>query len=123
MNEIKLSIQSGVGFVGFLLGASFLVLVSILGIKIIPAYVENAEINHLLANVANDVEMQKASHREVRAALLKQASINNIKSIKPEDVEISNEGGRMVLNISYTARVPLVGNVSLIIDFKSTSGR
>ena len=91
--------------------------------KVIPAYIENAEINHLLVNVANDVEMQKASHRDIRAALLKQASINSIKSIKPEDVLISSDGGRLVLSVSYAAKIPLMNNVSLLIDFRSSSGK
>lgn len=113
--------QRGLSFSGFMLGAFILVLVSIVGLKLIPVYMQNAEINKLFAAIANDPDMQKASMRDIRASFTKRASIDNISAIKAEDIEIDVSSGRPVLSASYAVKVPLAGNISLYLDFNSAS--
>ncbi|MFA6971220.1 MAG: DUF4845 domain-containing protein [Gallionella sp.] len=113
--------QRGLSFTGFLLGAGILVLVSLVGLKLIPVYMQNGEINKIFVTIANDPEMQKASSREIRASFSKRASINNITVISAEDIVIDNSSGKLVLSASYAVKVPLVGNISLYLDFNSAN--
>lgn len=121
MNITMQKRQRGLSFTGFIFGAFALVLLSITGLKLIPAYMQYAEINNLFTAIANDPEMQKASIREVRASFNKRASIDNITAIKADDIEIDNVDGKPVLSASYFVKVPLAGNVSLYLDFKPSS--
>ncbi len=113
--------QRGLSFSGFILGAFMLVMASIFGLKLIPAYLQNAEITQLFIAIANDPDMEKIPPREIRAAFNKRASIDNITAIRAEDIEIENNGSKPVLRASYAVKVPLAGNVSLYLDFNPSS--
>lgn len=121
MNNLKH--QRGLSFSGFMLGAFILVMVSMLGLKLIPSYMQNAEIDKLFTAIASDPDMQKAPVREIRASFTKRASIDNITAITAEDIQMENDAGRLILSASYTVKIPLVANVSLSIDFKPSSAK
>ncbi|MBI3222872.1 MAG: DUF4845 domain-containing protein [Nitrosomonadales bacterium] len=115
--------QRGIGFSGFIFGAFLLVMVSMLAFKLIPAYMEYQKIKNTFVVLATDLEMQKASPRELQLAFGKRADIDDIHAVKAEDIEISNEGGKLVLSASYSVKVPLVANISLFLDFNPSSAK
>jgi hypothetical protein len=121
MNTAMLSKQRGLGFSGFLFGAAALVFASILGLKLIPAYMQDARIKNTFVVIANDAELQKASPRDIRMAFSKRADIDDIKAIQPDDVEIAKDGERLVLSASYDVRIPLFANISLYLEFNPSS--
>jgi hypothetical protein len=115
--------QSGLSFGGFIFGAFLLVLVSITGLKLIPAYIQNAQISSVFTVIAHDPDMQKASPREIRTSFEKRASIDNITAIKADEIEIASDGGNLMLSASYSVKVPLVGNASILVEFNPSSGK
>lgn len=121
MNRTMPGQQRGLSFFGFIFGAFILVLVSITGLKLIPAYMQDAQIKNLFVTIANDPEMQKASLSDIRMSFSKRASIDNITAIKVEDIDIASDAGKPVLSASYAVKIPLVGNVSLYLDFSPSS--
>jgi len=123
MNKAMPAKQRGLSFFGFIFGAVILVLVSITGLKLIPAYMEDMKISNLFTVIANDPEMQKASPRDIRMSFSKRASIDNISAINAEDIEIASSGGRLALSASYAVKVPLVANVSLYLEFSPASAK
>lgn len=123
MNKVMPAKQHGLTFMGFIIGAFILVLVSIVGLKLIPAYMESMKIKNIFTVIANSPEMQKASHKDIQGSFYNRASIDNITVIKPDDIDITNEGGRLVLSTSYAVKVPLAANVSLYLEFNLTSAK
>lgn len=123
MNKAMPAKQRGLSFSGFIFGAVILVLVATTGMKLIPAYMQDAEIGNLFTVIANDPEMQKASLRDIRMSFTKRASIDGINAINAEDIEITSNGGRLVLSASYAVKVPLVANISLYMDFSPASAK
>ena len=123
MNTAMPVAQRGLGFSGFIFGAFVLVLVSITGLKLIPAYMQDGAIKKIFAAITSDAEMQKAKPGEIRMSFNKRASIDNITAIKAEDIEITNDNGRLVLSASYAVKVPLAGNISLYLDFNPSSDK
>lgn len=123
MNAAMPAAQRGLSFSGFLFGAVILVLVSITGLKLIPVYIQNEQIKNLFVVIANDPEMQGASMRDIKLSFDKRASIDDIKAITADDIEIVKENGRLHLSATYTVKVPLAGNVSLLLDFNPTSAK
>lgn len=109
--------QRGMSFSGFILGIFILVLVSMLGLKLIPAYMENGEINKVFSEIANDPDMHSASPHDIRTSFSKHAVIDSITAIKAEDLDIAMDNGTPVLSANYEVKIPLVGNVSLLLDF------
>ncbi|HUW25611.1 MAG TPA: DUF4845 domain-containing protein [Gallionella sp.] len=121
MNTAMASKQRGLSFSGFMAGAVILILVSVTGLKLIPAYIQNATIKNVFVAVANDPEMQKASIRDIQMAYNKRSSVEDIRAITVEDIEIEKDAGRLVLSASYFVKIPLVSNISLYLDFNPSS--
>lgn len=121
MNTAMPGQQRGLGFMGFIMGAFVLVLASIVGLKLIPAYIQDATIKDLFVAVANDPDMQKATPANIRKSFSTRASVDNITAIKVEDIEIVSDQGKPVLSASYAVKVPLAGNVSLYMEFNPSS--
>lgn len=114
-------LQRGLGLSGFLFGAVLLVLFSIVGLKMVPAYIENAEVGKIMAAVAADPELQNAGIAEVKGEYVKRASIDDIRAIRADDLKIQQQGGQWLLSAHYTVSIPLLANVSLLLDFNPSS--
>ena len=115
--------QRGVSFGGFVFGAFLLVLFGITGLKLIPAYMQNAQIKNIFEAIAHDPDMQKATPHDIQASFDRRVSIDNITAIKASDIDISSDGGRPVLSARYAVKIPLGGNVSLYLEFNPTSAQ
>lgn len=121
MNTAISTQQRGLSFSGFIFGAFLLVLLIIFGLKLIPAYIQSVVINNTFKVIANDPDMQKATLPEIRNSFSKRASIDNITAIKPEDIDVSTDDGKLVLGANYTVTIPLLANASLLLEFKPSS--
>lgn len=115
--------QRGITFGGFVFGAFVLVVAGIFGLKLIPAYMQDAQIKNVFVAIAHDPDMQKASPRDIRNSFDRRASIDGIKSIKSDDIEISTDNGQLLLSASYSVKVPLSGNMSILMEFNPTSAK
>ena len=115
--------QRGISFGGFIFGAFLLVLFSITALRLIPAYIQNAQINSVFTAIAHDPDMQKASPRDIQNSFQRRATIDAITAIKSEDIDITSNGGRLVLSASYSIKVPLVSNASILLEFNPISGQ
>lgn len=113
--------QRGISLSGLLVWAVILILVSISGLKVAPAYIEFSTIKRNLAAMVKDIDMQTTSPSQIKIMFDKRAQIDSIKSINGQDIKINKENGRVVLNASYVVRIPLVSNISLQIDFQASS--
>lgn len=123
MNMAMPARQRGLSLSGLMVGSVVLILVSVTGLKLIPAYMENATITNLFTVIATDTELQNASPRDIRMAFIKRASVENVTAIKSDDIEITRDGGTLVLSASYSVKVPLVANISLFLDFNPSSAK
>jgi len=121
MNTVMPVQQRGLSFGGFVIGAFLLVLFVIIGFRLIPAYIQDAQIKNIFVAIAHDPDMQKATPHDIQASFDKRASIDDITAIKASDIDISSDGGMPVLSASYSVKVPLVGNISLFMEFNPSS--
>lgn len=123
MNRAMPAKQRGLSFSGFIFGAFLLILISTIGLKLIPAYMENVTIKNLFVTIANDPEMQGAAVGNIKMSFTKRASIENVRAITADDINIEKADGRLQLSASYAVKVPLVANISLYLEFNPTSGK
>lgn len=113
--------QRGVGVVGMILIAAAVIFVAVLGMKLVPPYIRNAQINQIFRTIVGDPSMQNATIREIKESFNKRANIEYITDMTGDDIEISKEGNSISLNASYEVKVPVVGNVSLLLEFNPSS--
>ncbi len=113
--------QRGMGFFGFIFVAVGLIFVAILGMKLVPPYVHNAQVASIFKTIATDPAMQTGTSKDIKESYTKRASINYITDITAEDIEISKDGAVLSLSAHYTVKIPVAGNISLMLEFNPSS--
>jgi Tfp pilus assembly protein PilV len=114
------NLQRGVTLSGLLVWLFLLVVVALLGMKLIPAYMEFATAKNAIEAIAR--ERNAATPAEVRRAFDSRAAIDDITAVRAADLGITKQGNDMVISFSYRKEVPLFANVGLYMDFSATSG-
>lgn len=115
--------QRGITLTGFMVFAVILIIALLLGFKIGPAYSEFYTIQKIFKAMAADSALQSASRGEINSAFNARATVDNIKAITYNDLEVVKDGSGLVLSATYSVRVPLVKNLSACMDFNPTSAK
>jgi len=115
--------QRGITLTGFMIAAVIFIALLLLGFKIGPSYAEFYSIQKILHNLGTDPSLQTATRGEINSAFNNRATIENIKAISYEDLEVNKDGGKLVISAAYSVRVPLFHNLSACMDFRPTSER
>lgn len=113
--------QRGMGVMGFIMVAAGIIFVAILGMKMVPPYIHSAQIAQIFKAISNDPEMQGASIRDIKESYRKRADVNYISDITAEDIEVTKGDGRLSLSTSYSVKIPLVANITLLLEFNPSS--
>ena len=114
--------QRGISFIVVFLIGVILALVAVGAMKVLPAYMDYSTAKKAINSIAAS-EGRTGSVTDIRKAFDRYSAINNITVVTPGDLEISKDGGDVVIGFAYTQKIPLFANVSLVIDFSaSTSG-
>jgi hypothetical protein len=113
--------QHGLTMFGFLFVAVVLVVVAMLAMKLLPAYIEFFSVKKILATMGQASELRSMSNIEIRSDFARRASVGYVTVVKPEDLSVDRSSGTPVVSVDYEFRTKLVGNVSLVVDFKARS--
>ena len=112
--------QLGVSFPVVFLICVILALGAVGAMKVLPAYMDYATAKKAIIAVAAN-EGRTGSVTDIRKAFDRYSAINNITVVTPGDLEITKDGGDLVIAFAYTQKIPLVANVSLVIDFAAST--
>lgn len=115
--------ERGLTMTGFLILSIILIFTALLVFRLLPPYLEYFYVQKSVDSIARDLDLQTATLREIRSAFDKRAMIDNITTIRGEDLELIKEGNNAVLDASYSVKVPIIGNVAACIDFQATSAK
>jgi hypothetical protein len=113
--------QRGLSMTTFLLIAVIGVLGAIGGMMVGPAYMEYAKVKKAVVAVA--AEGRTTTVGEVRKAFDRRAQIDDVNVISGQDLDVTKEGGDIVVSFAYSKKVSLFGNVSLLIEFAGASNQ
>ena len=112
--------QRGVSFlVVFLIGV-MLALIAVGAMKVFPAYSDFLTAKKAITEIAAS-EGRTGSVADIRKAFDRYSNVNNITVVAPADLEISKDGGEVVISFAYAQKIPLFSNVSLLIDFRAST--
>lgn len=111
--------QRGVSLSGLFIGLFIFIILALLGMKLLPAYMEFGTAKNAIQSIAR--ERQAGTPQEIRRAFDSRAAIDDITAVKAQDLEITKEGGDVVISFAYRKEVPLFMNVGVYMDFAATS--
>ena len=113
--------QRGMGFAGVLVLLIAIVFVAIIGMKLVPAYIEYFTIKSAVTAITQSGELRNATVADVRKAFDRRANVDDITAVRPGDLEITKDGNEIVVAFAYEKRIPLFYNISVLIDFAGAS--
>ncbi len=121
MTEGDLKKQQGLSLTG-LIAVVFLVLMGvIIVVKLFPPYVQYFNIQKTFKNIAENPDYTNSTPRDLQIAFGRHSDIDGITVISGDDVKVMKAGTVITLSASYTVNVPLVANISLLLDFNPSS--
>lgn len=112
--------QRGMSLSGLLVAAFAVALLALLGMKVVPEYIEYRQVVASIKKVTAAAGPE-TSVRQIREAFDRQANVDYISAITGADLDVTKEGGRIVVSFAYEKRIPLFANVSLLLDFSGSS--
>ena len=112
--------QQGLSLMALIFVLALLVIVALFGMKVIPSYLEFRAAKTAIDAIAR--EKQGASVGDIRRAFENRSTIDDINTVKPQDLEISKDGNAIVISFAYRKEVPLFSNVGLYIDYAARAG-
>lgn len=113
--------QQGITLMGLIFGSVVLVFVALLGMRLLPSYIEYFTIKQALTAIGNEMRGRDAPVSEVRRAFGNRAVIDDIKAVGGNDLVISKQGSGYVIEAGYRKEIPLFANIGVYIDFEASS--
>jgi hypothetical protein len=113
--------QRGMGFAGVLALLVGIIFLAIIGMKMVPAYIEYFAIKQAVAAITQGGQLRNATVADVRKAFELRQAIDDFTSVGPKDLEITKDGNEIVISFAYEKRIPLFYNISVLIDFAGSS--
>jgi len=98
------------------------VFVAVIGMKLVPAYLEYFAVKKAITRISNEPNFRDMSKKDIADSFYKIALIDNIKEVSEADLIISqDDSGKTIISVEYQQVVPLMGNVSALLDFSVTT--
>lgn len=114
--------QRGLSMIGFLFVAVVVVTCVLVGFTVTPAFIEYYSVNKALEkSLAETKDLN--SVKEIRSAFQRVADAGYIESVSGNDIEIAKNKNEVTASISWTRKLHLVGNASLLLEFDASATR
>jgi type II secretory pathway pseudopilin PulG len=114
--------QRGISLVSLIVTLAVVGFLAVMAAKLMPAYIDYFAVKKIFASMEQAGDL-KLSVREIRKSYETRNTIEDVKSVKGEDLEVTKEAGETVISVSWSAKVPLVANIAACLDFSVTTAK
>ncbi len=112
--------QQGMSMLSALVALSLGIFVVLIGIKMIPVYMENLSVGEVLESVSQDTRSRAMSRAQLRDNIMRRLNINGVRDLPKEEIEFERVRQGLEIVIDYEVRKPIAGNVSVVMAFKES---
>ncbi len=123
MSMRNMNRQNGLSLVSLVVICVLIVMVALVGMKVVPEVIEYFSITKVAKATAADPANRNASVADLRRNFDKRSQIDDIKSITGTDLDITKDGGEIVISFAYSKKIALYGPVSLLIAFEGSTAK
>jgi len=85
-----------------------------------PAYIEYYSIQKALQQSLDDAK-DLNSAAEIRSAFQRRADAGYIESVDGKDIEVTKTKNEVTASVSWTRKLPMVANASILLDFEASA--
>lgn len=114
--------QKGMTMIGMALVLALIVFFTLLGLKLIPPYLDNFKITTALKTTAQQAESGGMSQQDLIVALEKRLEIENMDTTIDlrKELKIEARGKSKIVRIAYEVRVPMAYNITALLEFNDS---
>jgi type II secretory pathway pseudopilin PulG len=109
--------QQGISLTGLIFVLVIVGLIGVFGMRTVPSVLEYRAI-------VKSIAVAKAAGgtvQEMRTVFDRNADVGYITSVAGRDLVFSRDNGQVDISFAYEKRLPIAGNVSLVIDYSGTT--
>jgi predicted membrane chloride channel (bestrophin family) len=121
MNKTTPARQRGLTMLSFLFVLAVVLVAALLAFRVIPAYIEYFSVQKALAGALND--SKDLTRAEVVKLLERRLGAEYIDSVRAADIEVTRSANVTTASVSWQAKLPLVANASLLLEFDASASR
>jgi hypothetical protein len=115
--------QRGLSLIAMLIIAIFLGIALLIGFQSIPIYSEYFGVKRITGMIADEGD-SGSTDAELRRSFERRAEVEqSISTVKPTDLVIRKQGGRTEVTVEWERKIHLVGQASLLYEFKVNSSQ
>ena len=114
--------QRGMTFIGLVLTIAAVLFTVMVALKLAPAYIEYFTVKKTLKKIANEPGFAQMSRKDIMDDYSRASQIDNISDVQAKDLVIGKSAsGKNVVSVDYQKVVPIIANVSVLLDFSASS--
>jgi predicted membrane protein len=113
--------QRGMTMMSWLIVLAITVFFILVGIKMVPTYLENYSIKQVLKNMEADRAVRKMTPIEMKQSFIKRLKINSVYEFDRDAIKIKKEKFGTSFTVDYEVRKPVAGNVSIVMAFSESA--
>lgn len=111
--------QTGLSLISMLIVAIILAFLFLLGMRTVPVVTEYMGVKRIIQQIVETESGPDVSVSQLRSSFDKRAYIDQIESVTGQDLVIYKRGDAVEISVAYSRKIPLAGNASLLLDFKT----
>ena len=113
--------QKGISFWGLLVVAAVSAYFLLLFFKLLPSYIEHAKVKTAITGISQQPNAINMEKNEIKAALQRRLDIDDVNEVDlSKSLFVEKKPGVTTIRVTYERRVPLMYNVSALIDFNDS---
>ena len=116
---IRINNQNGMTAISWAAVLGLGAVMVLIALKLLPIYLEIFNVSSHVSKLNEDGGLQDMSDEEILITLQKRFSIDNVESVKNDDVIITRDGSGVTVAVDYEVRKSLLGNVDAVVVFSS----
>ncbi len=123
MEKTVLNKQKGITFIGLVLVIAAVIFLAVIGMKVVPAYIEFFSIKKAIQHLADDGAFASMNKKDIETAFNKSADAGYITVIRGKDLTIEKGETGNVVKAEYQVVLPIVSNASILLDFSASTAK
>ena len=116
--------QRGMTFIGLVLIIAAGLFIGIIAMKLAPAYLEYFNVKNAVTKIGNEASFADMTKKDIGDEFDRSATIDSIEVVQGRDLEVTkDDSGKQIVSIEYQKVVPIVANISVLLDFSASTDK
>lgn len=106
--------QNGMTGIGWMIVLALVIFGALIILRILPIVMEGYKVKSALKSLKNEPEISRMSNKDILSSLQKRFEIDDVTSVKSENISFDKNAGILTIRIQYENRKSLIANFDIV---------